>query len=898
MTDNMKPFFGLRSFCSTLLIVLFFAMVGKIFGQAEIDSLTASLNRETAPVKRIEILFLLSETELNYQNAVTYSERAIHLADSLGLPAEKAKALNLCGVAWKNQGDNAKSIECFYPALEYFQKSGDELSYGEALMNIGETYRASDKIVKSTEYLNMALAIFIKHNYTTGLAKTYNRLAATSYEKLTHLPEYELLYVINRNQRRNFYNDLIKNPILRQNHDSLFYYMGMSDYYAHLAKQDEVRFSTAIIRAALYTATICTDTTIVMYERIIKDIMNSKTQRDLPLAMINLARMYNLKRDFRKSNSLAKQTFDFGKKNHIKNYTFLACSQLRENYFEERIFDSAYLWLDTLQRAIYQYHKDEIALELNQINQENEIKSKEIQIRNHSTQLQFFAAVFFILLVSFSTFIFILQKKNKKLKMVLNELNRKNQIINEQNAELASANKSKSTFLANMSHEIRTPLNAIIGFSQLLKREKLLTGPQQEYSGSIHRAGEHLLKLINDILELSKIEAGRVELKPTNFDLHTVLNEVQMMFKEQAQAKRLQLIFEAPGDLPRHVVADDHKLRQILINLIGNAMKFTDHGSIAVRARVDKGNKETSRLIVEIQDTGPGMSQDELGKLFKQFEQTTAGIKKNTGTGLGLALSRQLTMLMGGNITVESEEGKGSVFTINVELKEGKPGVREAAITKRVTGIDDPKDAYRVLIVDDEEENRRVMVSFLKLAGFETNEAVNGADAIAKFEQWCPHLILMDMRMPVMDGHEAARLIKSTEKGKQTPVIAVTASSLEDEKKNVIDLDLQGYVRKPFREGELFETIGKVLGISYIYEEETMADALSKYPGNDGIVDVDIAKLPEDLVSQMKHAVETADFHLLKELIGSIENGFPELSRHLMAKANDFNYVYLLQILK
>ncbi len=313
----------------------------------------------------------------------------------------------------------------------------------------------------------------------------------------------------------------------------------------------------------------------------------------------------------------------------------------------------------------------------------------------------------------------ILRKTNAQLESAVVTANEMTQL-----AEASS--KSKSTFLANMSHEIRTPLNAIIGFSQLMNREKSLTDSQRKYVTSINSAGEHLLKLINDILELSKLGAGRMEINPTNFDLHAVFNEVQMMFKELSLSKRLQLVVELSGDLPHDVIADSHKLRQILINLIGNAIKFTNKGSIFVRASVDKRNKDTSRLVVEIQDTGPGISEDELGKLFKQFEQTSAGILKNSGTGLGLALSRELAVLMGGNITVASEEGKGSVFTIHVALKEGKSEVSEAANAKRVICIDNPQKAYRVMVVDDKQENRQVVVNLLNLTGFETKEAVNG----------------------------------------------------------------------------------------------------------------------------------------------------------------------------
>ena len=485
-------------------------------------------------------------------------------------------------------------------------------------------------------------------------------------------------------------------------------------------------------------------------------------------------------------------------------------------------------------------------------------------------------------------------------------------VLHEANAQLESAistanimtekaeasNKSKSTFLANMSHEIRTPLNSIIGFSQLLNREKLLTDTQKEYVTSINRAGEHLLKLISDILVLSKIEAGHVELKPTNFDLHVLLNDMRMMFKERVQSKQLQMVVEITDDLPKYIFADDQKLRQIFINLIGNAIKFTDNGGITVRTHVIKGNDDLSRLIVEIHDTGPGMSEDEQGKLFRQFEQTSAGIKSSSGTGLGLDLSRKLALLMGGNITVASQEGKGSVFTVDVEIKEGKTEAVEAAITKRVTGIENPQETYRILVVDDKEENRQVVVNFLQLVGFQTNEAINGLDAITKFEQWNPHLILMDMRMHVMDGYDATRRIKATEKGQQTPVIALTASSLDDEKNKTFALEIQGYVRKPFLESELFETIGRVLGINYIYEEEKTAGTLSKYLSKDGIVKEDIAKLPEYLVLQMKHAVESADFHLLITHIESIENDNPDLSRYLMTLANDFNYNYLAQVFK
>jgi PAS domain S-box-containing protein len=460
---------------------------------------------------------------------------------------------------------------------------------------------------------------------------------------------------------------------------------------------------------------------------------------------------------------------------------------------------------------------------------------------------------------------------------------------------LQQANRAKSVFLANMSHEIRTPMNAILGFSQLMLRDQDLTPRQCQYLGTINRSGEHLLALINDILEMSKIEAGRTTLNPSTFDLTVLLRDLEMMFRVRTNEKKLSFSVETIGDVPQYIVTDINKLRQVFINVLGNAVKFTEQGGIGLRVRAERECATGPFLRVEIEDTGPGISPDDQDKLFRQFEQTKTGQQAGTGTGLGLAISREFVCLMGGDITVNSQVGKGSVFVIRLPLKEGKAQAVEAKDKPlHVLRLQPEQATCRVLIVDDVEDNRELLAQLLAPIGFKIRLATNGAEAVHEFEQWRPHLILMDFRMPVMDGHEAIRRIRALPGGAAPKIIAVTASAMDENRQELMEIGADDFISKPFREAEVFQKIHAHVGVEYVYAEHPTAASQDEAAE---LTPESLAGWPQDLIDPMREAVITADLDQLLAKIQEVELRDPRIAQGLRQLAEGFQYQKLLNLL-
>ncbi|MDD2899164.1 MAG: ATP-binding protein [Desulfuromonadaceae bacterium] len=458
-----------------------------------------------------------------------------------------------------------------------------------------------------------------------------------------------------------------------------------------------------------------------------------------------------------------------------------------------------------------------------------------------------------------------------------------------------AANRAKSAFLANMSHELRTPLNAILGFSRLLNNDPVATEGQRGYLTIIENSGEHLLNLINNVLAISKIEAGRVDLENMDADLHQILHEMSSLMYAKSGPKGISFVVERSPDLPRYITVDQGKLRQILINLTGNAVKFTNAGGVILRAGVVPGFESSSQMRVrfEIDDSGPGISREDKSRLFTPFVQVGTRSSMEAGTGLGLAISRQYVELMGGKIDVESEPGKGSRFYF--ELPVTIPAVEATSAVQhgRIIALAKGQPRYRILIAEDQPENRLLLHKVLAPLGFELRDAVNGQEAVAISAEWNPHLIWMDIRMPVMDGIEATRRIRGTDAGAEVAIIALTAHALEEESREILAAGCDDLVRKPFRESDLFEAMARHLGLEYEYEYELKPTTQG---GNDTCAE-HFNALPADIIHQLHQAVVELDTALTLKLIGDITTYDAALGAALETKARNLEYRHLLLML-
>jgi len=456
-----------------------------------------------------------------------------------------------------------------------------------------------------------------------------------------------------------------------------------------------------------------------------------------------------------------------------------------------------------------------------------------------------------------------------------------------------AANIAKSEFLTNMSHEIRTPMNAILGFSQLMEQDATLSAKHLTYVRTINRSGGHLLHLINDILDMSKIEANQVTVNASSFNIRRMLADIQSLFQPRIEEKALFLRVEYNASLPFLIIADEGKIRQVLVNLVGNAIKFTEKGGVIIRAILEDHN---GALLIEVEDSGPGIPLEFRDSIFDVFQQSPEG-RKAGGTGLGLAISHKFVEIMGGRLGVESEIHKGSIFRFHVPIqKTDQPEETSFFEQKRVISLKQREEAVRILVVDDDDINRELMGHMLTRVGFTLREAENGREALKLAETWKPHAILMDMQMPVMDGYEATRRLKNTDHGKEIPVVAVTAEVFDTDRAKIRSYGADAYLQKPFKSEELFIILGDLLGLAYLYEEaspvstgETLK-SLKQAP--------DLSCLDQSCLAELLLAVEKGDMKRIKEIIPEIIRRNKTAGDMLLRLAERYEYDNISEILK
>ena len=433
------------------------------------------------------------------------------------------------------------------------------------------------------------------------------------------------------------------------------------------------------------------------------------------------------------------------------------------------------------------------------------LEAQHIKIERQRVRL-YLLLVIVALLLLFALYIY----RNKRL---LESLTQKLQKAKE-SAEYA--NRSKSTFLTNMSHELRTPLNAILGFSDLMLKDDTLSPAQKSRLGIIHRSGTFLLTLINDVLNLARVESGRITIEKEPVDVGLLIQDVVSLMEQRAETKGLEIRIDQSSQFPRCIVTDGDKVRQILLNYLSNAVKYTEKGEIVLRLDADE-----NRLFMQVRDQGPGLTPGEQAKIFEPFVQVGEASER-TGTGLGLSITREFAEALGGKVWVESAPGRGSTFfaTIRYELCRGRDNdVVKKETRNEVIGLAPEHKGLKVLIVEDKEDNRILLRSLLEVLGVRVEEAKDGVEAVEIFRRWHPDFIWMDRRMPRLNGEEATKIIRSEPGGDKVVIVALTASAFADEREKVMAAGMDGFVVKPYDPAEIYETMGKFLGLRYIYRE-------------------------------------------------------------------------------
>lgn len=634
------------------------------------DTLLSKLEKENDIIKRFNLLCELSEVyqDFSTKESIAFAEKALQIADSLNLATERARALNLLGVSWKNAGNNMKSDELLTEALNIYQQTKSQLGQAEVLRNIGESYRAGGDMEKSVSYLNKALEIFQKEKDTTGLAKTYNRLAATNLEIYYGMEDYVRLDTDTNLSVNDFLVAVSKNKKLRSRLDSLILFINLSLHYSEKLGMTDVRISSEILKSALNSSNHNYEEALEGYLKTLRFVETSEHQLELPLILYNISNLYYRSGKIDEAIEFGEKGLAIAVEQDINTYIMMISQMLHQYYHLKENDQKAYYYLLLNNQARDKFMKNDVDLRIKSMQSDFRIAEKELQIQNKKKTNQLLIISFSLIICVVFGFTLILIKKNKKQRLLNRDLQKKNLLISEKNSELAITNSEKDKFISILAHDVRSPLSSFIGLTEYIHENYNSISPAdlQDFTSKMNTSARNLFELLSNLLDWSRMQRGLITFDPGILVLHDLAKVTLDSVIDAANRKQVELKTDISEGIT--VFADLNMLATVLRNLLSNAVKFTPSGG---RVVLSAHKTNDGKTVISVEDNGIGIPGELINKLFQlNGGASRKGTDGEPSNGLGLLICRDFIERHGGRINVESTEGQGTIFRVTIDSED------------------------------------------------------------------------------------------------------------------------------------------------------------------------------------------------------------------------------------